>query len=282
MDDRIVLLELKDLNGPLEQKGDLWLHVKKRVRSPVVLGNEKAKKIKTLFQGQISQFRTYVDSRVVLTASSTREKLSVHEKPYVLTLAEAMLLGDRVERNRLLGPVKMSTVKPNMMVKDFDKVLGNAAYFQPTKMLWDGYNVTDLDFYVHRSDIWREHRAQLEQEKRIKALLRLWRFDKLPVGLNEPSGRRLIADRELKVLAFLGENVSWMAESGILKPVGPPSDEILTEHHQVLSTPSGWTTLRRYLARNGADVLSPHFPSNLTFSHLVLSIMCYISVCYSG
>ncbi len=256
MDDRIVLLELKDWNGPLEQKGDLWFHVKKRERSPVVLGNEKAKKIKSLLQNQISQFRTYVDSRVVLTASSTRDLLSEQERPFVLTLDEAMLLGNRKERNRLLGPVKISAVKPNMLVKDFDRILGNATCFQPSKMLWDGYGVTDLDFFVHRSDIWREHRAQLEHEKRMKALLRLWRFDKLPVGLNEPGGRRLIADRELKVLAFLNENASWMAESGILKPVGPPPDEVLTEHHQVLSTPSGWTTLRRYLARNGADVLN--------------------------
>ena len=256
MDDRIVLLELKDWNGTLKQKGDMWVHVKKRERSPVVLGNEKAKKVKSLFGGQISQFRTYVDSRVVLTASSTRDLLSEHEKPFVLTLDEAVLLGDRNHRNRLLGTVNLSTVKPNMLVKDFDRILGNAAYFQPTKMLWDGYGVTDLDFFVHRSDIWHEHRAQLEHEKRIKALLRLWRFDKLPVGLNEPGGRRLIADRELKVLAFLGENASWMAESGILKPVGPPADEVLTEHHQVLSTPSGWTTLRRYLARNGAEVLN--------------------------
>lgn len=255
MDDRIVLLELKDWNGPLKQKGDMWVHVKKRERSPVTLGNEKAKKIKSLLGGQISQFRTYVDSRVVLTASSTRDLLSEHEKPFVLTLDEAMLLGNRKERNRLLGPVKMSTVKPNMLVKDFDRIFGNASYFQASKMLWDGYGVTDLDFLVHRNDIWREHRAQLDHEKRMKALLRLWRFDKLPVGLNEPGGRRLIADRELKVMAFLDENASWMAESGILKPVGPPADEILTQHHQVLSTPSGWTTLRRYLARNGADVL---------------------------
>ncbi|MBN7787667.1 NERD domain-containing protein [Ponticoccus gilvus] len=254
MDDRIVLLELKDWNGPLKQKGDLWIHVKKRERSPVVLGNEKAKKIKSLFGSQISQFRTYVDSRVVLTASSTRDLLSEHEKPFVLTLDEAVRLGDREERNRLLGKVKISSVKPNMLVKDFDRILGNSSYFQPSKMLWDGYGITDLDFFVHRGDIWREHRAQLEHEKRIKALLRLWRFDKLPVGLNEPGGRRLIADRELKVLAFLDENASWMAESGILKPVGPPPDEVLTEHHQVLSTPSGWTTLRRYLARNGSDV----------------------------
>ncbi|UZE50982.1 NERD domain-containing protein [Rhodopseudomonas sp. P2A-2r] len=44
MDDRIVLLELKDWNGPLTAKGDMWVHAGKRERSPVILGNEKAKK----------------------------------------------------------------------------------------------------------------------------------------------------------------------------------------------------------------------------------------------
>jgi sulfur transfer complex TusBCD TusB component (DsrH family) len=255
MDDRVVLLELKDWNGPLSVKGDVWVHAGKKERSPVVLGNEKAKKIKGILINQIPRLRTFVDSRVVLTGSSTRDLLPPSERSHVLTLDEAKLLGDKKERNRLLGPVTLTAVKPNMLVKDFEKLFGNGSYFQPLKMTWEGYGVTDEDFYVHRQDVWREHRAQLMREERMKALLRLWRFDKLPVGLNEPLGRRLIADRELKALAYLDEHGSWMAERGILKQVGTPAGEVLTEHHQLLSIPSGWTTLRRYLARNGADVL---------------------------
>lgn len=259
MDDRVVLLELKDWNGPITTKGDLWVHAGKRERSPVVLGNEKAKKIKGILKNQIpSLSRVYVDSRVVLTGTSTRDLLPTSEKPYVLTLEEAKLLGDKKERNRLLGQVTLSTVKPNMLVKDFEKLFGNGSYFQPRKMTWDGYAVTDEDFYVHRGDIWREHRVQLAREERVKGLLRLWRFDKLPVGLNEPGGRRLIADRELRAVAYLGDSASWMSERGILKQVGAPPDEVLTEHHQVLSVPPGWTTLRRYLARNGAELSSEH------------------------
>jgi tRNA A-37 threonylcarbamoyl transferase component Bud32 len=259
MDDRVVLLELKDWNGPITTKGDLWVHAGKRERSPVVLGNEKAKKIKGILKSRIpSLSKIYVDSRVVLTGTSTRDLLPASEKPYVLTLEEAKLLGDKKERNRLLGQVTLSTVKPNMLVKDFEKLFGNGSYFQPRKMTWDGYAVTDEDFYVHRGDIWREHRVQLAREERVKGLLRLWRFDKLPVGLNEPGGRRLIADRELRAIAYLGDRASWMSERGILKQVGAPPDEVLTEHYQVLSVPPGWTTLRRYLARNGAELSSEH------------------------
>lgn len=253
MDDRVVLLELKDWNGPLTTKGDMWVHGKPQ-RSPVQLGNDKAKKVKGILRGQGQLGRYYVDSRVVLTGTSVRDHLPADEKPYVLTLEEAKLLGDSKERNRLLGTVTLQTVKPNMLVKDFDKVLGNPAYFQPMKMSWDGYNVTDENFFVHRKDIWREHRTQLAKEERIKGLLRLFRFDNLPVGLNEPQGRRLIADRELKTVAYLSEHGSWMAERGILKSVGSPPDEVLTEHFQLLAVPPGWTTLRRYLQRNGSDL----------------------------
>ena len=253
MDDRIVLLELKDWNGKLTANGDNWMLGKsKRGRSPVVLGNEKAKKIKGMIRDQIPHLGgIFVDSRVVLTGTATRDHLPESEKPYVLTLEEARLLADPKERNRLLGKVHLSKFKPNYLVKDFERLFGNASYFQPLKLTWDGYGVTDEDFYVHRGDVWREHRAHRVREERVKALLRLWRFDRLPAGLNEPNGRQLIAEREMKVVAHLGEQRSWMAERGILKEVGTPADEILTQHHQLVSVPSGWTTLHRYLARNG-------------------------------
>ncbi|PVM82098.1 lipopolysaccharide core heptose(II) kinase RfaY [Caulobacter endophyticus] len=256
MDDRVVLLELKDWNGKLTSNGDNWLvNGSKRGRSAVILGNEKAKKVKGIISNQIPQLSgVYVDSRVVLTATATRDALPHDEKPFVLTLQEACLLGNRTERNRLLGNVKMLNVRPNMFVKDFEKLVKSSSYFQPLKMSWDGYGVTDEDFFVHRSDIWREHRAHLSKEERVKALLRLWRFDNLPAGLNEPEGRALIADRELGVLGHLGEQQSWMAQRGILKPIGSAPDEVLTQHHQLLSVPNGWTTLRRYLERNGEEL----------------------------
>ena len=90
MDDRIVLLELKDWNGPLASRGDLWVHGRRTQRSPVQLGAEKARKIKTIVVGQISSLRgVYVDSRVVLTATSTRDGISAAERPHVLTREEA-------------------------------------------------------------------------------------------------------------------------------------------------------------------------------------------------
>jgi hypothetical protein len=256
MDDRVVLFEVKDWNGNLTFNGDNWVVGRqRRGRSPVKLGNDKAKKIKTMIRDHIPQLGSvYVDSRVILTGTSTRDNLPDEEKPYVLTLQEAALLTSAKERDRLLGKVRLSKFKPNMLKKEFEKLFGNASYFRPLAMTWDGYGVTDEDFYVHRRDVWREHRAHRVREERVKALLRLWRFDNLPAGLNEPDGRQRIAERETRVVAHLGDRRSWMAERGILKEVGTPPDEILTQHHQLVSVPAGWTTLQRYVEKNGAEI----------------------------
>lgn len=45
-----------------------------------------------------------------------------------------------------------------------------------------------------------------------------------------------------------------MPEGGILRPTGAQPDEVLTQHHQLFSLPNGWTTLRRYLERNGPEI----------------------------
>src|SRR5208337_1092506 len=97
MDDRIVLLELKEWKGTLTHKGDIWLLNDRYMGwSPVVLANEKAKKIKGIMKDQIPRLaHTYVDSRVVLTATATNEHLAEHEKSYVLSPAEAKSLVHR-------------------------------------------------------------------------------------------------------------------------------------------------------------------------------------------
>lgn len=252
MDDRIVLLELKDWNGLLTANGDNWLvNGAYRGRSPVILGAEKARKIKGIIANAIPKLASsYVDSRVVLTATSTGEHLNDAEREQVLSLEEACSLAKPQRRRDLLGDVKLTPFKPSTFVKEFEKLLGESRYFEPLKMSWDGYVVTDEDFYVHGKGVWREHRAELVREDRVKALLRLWRFDQLPVGLNEPAARRLVAERDMRVQALLGERGSWMGERGILKLAGTPPEEVLTQHPQLLSLPTNWTTLRRYLERN--------------------------------
>src|SRR5580704_11835708 len=57
MDDRVLLLEIKDWNGPLTVNGDQWLvNDKTRGRSPVDSVNMKAKKMASFFRQTIPGF----------------------------------------------------------------------------------------------------------------------------------------------------------------------------------------------------------------------------------
>jgi hypothetical protein len=88
MDDRVLLLEIKDWNGELTANGDQWLvGGRSRGRSPVDGVAMKAKKVATFLRQTISgPHKMFVDSRVVLTGTSTKARLSAYERRYVLDL----------------------------------------------------------------------------------------------------------------------------------------------------------------------------------------------------
>lgn len=252
-DDRILLLELKDWNGDLIANGDRWVvNGRPRGRSPVALLSEKARKVKGIIGQRIPALaKAYVDLRVVLTGSCTSAKLPQDEQDYTLSLTEARLLGDTSARGRLLGKVTLPAVRPCSLANAFDKVLRNPSLFRASQMNWDGYGISEADLFVHPRGIWQEHSVQQFRDPRIKALLRQWRLDALPHALNSPETRRIVAEREARVIGMLREASSAViTEAAILQPSIAPPDEILTDHYEILGLPPNWTTLRRYIEKN--------------------------------
>jgi hypothetical protein len=84
MDDRVLLLEIKDWNGTLTHNGDQWiLNGRPSGRSAVDAVSLKAKKVKTILTQQVPGFaKYYVDSRVVLTGTADKSGLSPAENTY--------------------------------------------------------------------------------------------------------------------------------------------------------------------------------------------------------
>lgn len=252
-DDRILLLELKDWNGDLAAHADRWVvNDRPRGRSPVALLSEKARKVKGIIGQRIPALaKAYVDLRVVLTGSCTAAKLPQDEQDYILSLAEARTLGDAGARGRLLSKVTLSSVRPCSLAAAFDKVLRNPSLFRASQMNWDGYGISEADLFVHPRGIWQEHGVQQFRDPRIKALLRQWRLDALPHALNSPETRRIVAEREARVIGLLREtNSTVITEAAILQASVAPPDEILTNHFEILGLPPNWTTLRRYIEKN--------------------------------
>lgn len=257
MDDRVLLLEIKDWNGTLTHNGDQWLvNGQRRGRSPVDVVSMKAKKVKAFLKNSIPGFgRYYVDSRVVLTGSASKSGLSQAEQGMVWTLGEATSIASPSGKAALLMTTTMQLKKAFQFEADFERVTRNAKMFGPLEAVWDGYRVVEEDVAVHPRRIWREHRAERVRDARRKALLRVWSFDQLPPGLNSPDKRRFIADREMRAIGRLSDMGSRLVDQGgILLPVGDDKDEILTQHFELRGLLPGWTTLDRFVARGEGDL----------------------------
>lgn len=258
MDDRVLLLELKDWNGHLTYSNDRWfIGGQSRGRSAVILANEKAKKLKTVLCGEIPQIKNnlWVDARVVLTATSTSDQLHISEKPFVWTLTEACSIPDPIKKVKLLKPVRLGLIKLFQFEKDFDRVTGNVKIFQSLEADWSGYRIVEEDVFVHPRGMWRDHRAERKGESRLKAMVRTWSFDKLPAGLNSPDRRGLIAHRESKAFAHLSAIGSELVNRNLLLcEIGHPSEEILTHHFEVRAIAQGMLTLDRYLEKTRDDL----------------------------
>lgn len=252
-DDRVMLLELKDWNGDLMARGDRWVvNERPRGRSPVALLSEKARKVKGIISQRIPALaKVYVDLRVVLTGSCTAAKLHPDDQRYTWSLADARSLGDPAGRAGLLEKTTILSVKPCSLVGEFDTVLRNPTLFRASQMNWDGYGISESDLFVHPRGLFAEHGAQQFRDPRIKALLRQWQLDKLPHDLNSPETRRIVAEREARVVGLLREaDSSVIADAAVLQSTVAPPDEILTDHYEVLGLPPNWTTLRRYIEKN--------------------------------
>lgn len=257
MDDRVLVLEIKDWNGKLTQDGDLWcINGGSRGRSAVVAVDEKAKKLKTIIRTEIPQLKNvWVDYRVVLTASANNKYLPDSTKHLVWSLHEACAIADPAVRSAVLSRCKLGLLKVYQFEAEFNRLTGNPKLFQPSEADWHGYRVVEQDLFVHPRGAWSEHRAERKGEARLKALLRLWAFHKLPAGLNSPDRRRFVAGRELKAYAHLTDvGSSLIDRNGILREIGANPEEILTQHFELRALPQDWTTLDRFLERARDDL----------------------------
>lgn len=258
MDDIILLLEIKDWNGNLTYKGNRWfVNGASRKRSAAIIVDEKAKKLKSVIQGQSSLAGAfYVDSRVVFTGTANAANLDPHEQTRCLTLAEAVAIGDPAKRHWYVKRGKVSLTKACSLEAEFDKIFNNTQLFQRLESDWAGYTVTEKDIFVHPKQVWRDHRAERSDEKRLKAIVRTWSFNNLPVTLNSSEMRKVVAMRETNAFAYLQDIGSELVgRQRLLREVATPDEEVSTEHFEVRQIGPGWYPLDQYIVRN-TDALS--------------------------
>lgn len=252
----VLLLEIKDWNGKLTAQQDRWYINGRSSRSPVILSEEKAKKLKAVIRSEnVLVGSYYIEARVVLTGTANKTALPQHELPYVLSLAEACAIGDPAKRQQFLPQRQIKLKKAYEFEAEFDKIFNNAKLFQPLEADWAGFKVVEQDVFRHPRGVWCDHRAERRDEHRIKGMVRTWSFDRLPPGLNSGDNRKLVALRETNAFAYLNDLGSELiSRNKVLRDIVTPTEEIATQHFEVRGISNGWNTLDRYLVQHSDDL----------------------------
>ena len=250
---RILLLEIKDWNGKLTNRGGYWyIGRQRRQRTPVLIGEEKAKKLASLIRAENPLAGAYtVESHVFLTGTATPDGLPPNEKQRVWTLSQAHDLLDPSKHPAHWRRAQAKLTRACDLKQEYDRIFKNPTLFQPLEADWAGYTVTEKDVFSHPSGVWAEHFAQRNSEPRMKAIVRAWDFSELPVGLNSGPMRKLIAMREANAHAYMETVAPELLDRGhLLREVVNPDDEIQTDHFEVRALKPNARTLDRFLVQN--------------------------------
>jgi tRNA A-37 threonylcarbamoyl transferase component Bud32 len=257
-ENQILLLEIKDWNGQLTSSRDKWFIGRaSRGRSAVLASEEKARKLRSVIRAESPLAGAFhVDARVVFTGTANGANLPVHEAERTLTLAQACAIGDPSKRHLYLPKGRVQLTKACLLEGEFDRVFNNNKLFQRLESDWAGYTVTEKDVFVHPREVWSDHLAQRNDERRLKAMVRTWSFEHLPVGLNHADTRKLVAMRETNAFAYLQDVGSELIErKRVLQEAVPADGEVSTDHFEVRHLGPGWQPLDRYLVQQ-RDALS--------------------------
>jgi hypothetical protein len=256
MDDRVLLLEVKDWDGVLSCNGDVWLlDDKPRGRSAVHSVAYKARILGKVIREAIPGFHFYVDSGVLMTGTARPTALPADEAARVFIVDQLETIVDPVRRTLLLERQPLRAKKAHTYEAEFDRLTRSGRRFKPKDIDWDGYRVVQENIFTHPKTVWSEHRAVLKQDSRHSAILRMWAFDRLSPHLNTPDNRLLIANRDIRAIGYLSAVRSKLIPDGrILEVIGGARSEILTHHFDLRRLPKGWLALPSYLERTRQDI----------------------------
>lgn len=258
MDDRVLLVEIKDWTKTIRAVGDKWIVGKKSRRpNPAKTVAAKARKLKTLLTHRLPHVAIYVDSCVVMTATPAVEGLPPGEARRVLSLAQARHLGDATTRRQHLSKLQIGLKTPELWryASEFDEIFGDRTSFRAQEAEFDGFRVTEENVFVHPRGVWSEHRAEEFDRTNSTALLRRWHFTALPPRLNTPADRSFVAERERRVFDHLNALGSWLADgTSILRPINSADGDVPTDHFDLLALPATWAQVPRFVEKMRGEI----------------------------
>ncbi|TXC71344.1 hypothetical protein FSB78_10620 [Sphingomonas ginsenosidivorax] len=217
-DDRIVIADIKDWDGPIESRDGRWFNRGKDIcASPVQKIAQNVRDILPLLQLHLKRHLprgSYtvpkLERMIVLTGSKELGGIAASERAGVMGVEDFIRsLATRQQRETIFGRVPAwfnthpltSPEWKDQLSKFFNVKKG---VFLPGRRSYGGFfAASDAAAFQHPGGIYSEFDASDERQSPALGVLRLWDFSKAATEFQTEEGRGEIAGREQAVVAYL-------------------------------------------------------------------------------
>lgn len=223
LDDRILLVDIKDWHGKIKSEGGYWYKDDRRVdASPVKKIADNVRIAASLLRRHIQNNQKYsrlslrtplIDSCVVLTGRCNVDGIEEFERSRVFKVDEFIkVITDQKKRRRFFQEpnwidrtnplVERDSIWRDVLSTFF---IGRNSNFRAQEMTYAGHRVISDAVYSHPDEMYDEYDCVEVNTDRSGGLLRVWDFGKAPVKFASEEYRIDITGRERKVLAYLAD-----------------------------------------------------------------------------
>lgn len=235
IEDRLLLVDLKDWIGPVVSKDGNWFNGKRdHGRSPVHKISENVRALSPLLkkfltgQAKLEQGSAqrvnypWIEGVVVLTRADDRTGISGSEVSRVFSIDPFMkMLKNRAERDAQLSvsPSKSIDFTSIEWIRRFRQFFNvSTGIFQAGARRYGGFRAkNESPTFTHRDGIFSEFDVDEEGVEMSSGLLRRWDFTKAETRYQNEDGRASIVGREKTVIAWLDDR-NPICGSTLLKP----------------------------------------------------------------
>lgn len=222
LEDRILLIDLKDWRGPITCQEGLWFNGSRDCgRSPVgkiaEIGRDLAPLLKKFLsdqerrEGARGLGSPRIDSAVVLSRVTDRSGIAQSEVSHVFSIDPFIkMVRNRVERVANLGSVasKYEDFTSQEWMGRFKRFFNTTgSIFRAGTRKYGGYSAksSESPTFQHLAGIFSEFDVEEDGIELSAGLLRRWDFTKADTRFQSEDGRATIAGRERSVIAWLDD-----------------------------------------------------------------------------
>lgn len=243
IDDRMIMVDLKDWIGPITSQDGNWFNKKKDCGgSPVKKIADNARELLTLLKrflaeqskkepGLTRPLRApMLCSAVVLTGTSDRSGIALSERGSVFDIDAFMrVLRNPSDRTVCLGESfdKHGSLATEEWLRRFRRFFNTSdGIFRAGSRRYGGFRAlpqSEVHTFRHHSGIFAEFDVEEEGVDNSVGLLRRWDFGAASVQFQTQEGRAQIAGRERSVIAWLEDRNSRCGEA-VFRPKAEDTD----------------------------------------------------------